>query len=92
MANMIDAYAGPEEPKLTNAQIDADSIKDTPYQGALPAAEHSSGIRFSHENADAWKILSSEMSPEEYESLRSAVIDKVGKFEEKTPEAGDDNE
>jgi hypothetical protein len=92
MAELIEAYAGPQEPAMSNAELDADAIKDTPYQGALPAAEHSSGIRFSHENADAWKLLLTQMSSEEYEALRNAVIEKVGEFEEKTPQAGDSNE
>lgn len=77
---------------MSRAELDASAIRDTPYQGALRAAEHSSGIRFSHENADAWNLLRAQMSPDEYEALRISVIRKVGQFEEKTPDPDDDDE
>ena len=92
MVDMIDVYGGPPEPGMSRAELDASAIRDTPYQGALRAAEHSSGIRFSHENADAWNLLRAQMSPEEYQALRISVIQKVGHFEEKTPEPDDDDE
>ena len=89
MADMLDVHGGPPEPEMSRAELDADAIRQIPYQGALWAAEHTSGIRFSHENADAWKLLRAQMSPEEYEALRISVIEKVGDFEEKTPEPAD---
>jgi hypothetical protein len=92
MADMLDVYGGPPEPEMSCAELDADAIRDTPYQGALRAAEHTSGICFSHENADAWKLLRAQMSPEAYEALRNSVVERVGEFEEKTPEAGVDYE
>ena len=92
MVDMIDVHGGPLEPGMSRAELDASAIRDTPYQGALRAAEHSSGIRFSHENADAWNLLRAQMSPDEYEALRISVIQKVGQFEEKTPEPDDDDE
>ena len=91
MTEMLDAYARPEEP-ISNAALDADGIKDTPYQGALPSAERTGGIRFFHENAAAWELLKSELSESEYDELFNAVVEKVGEFEQKTPEVAVDED
>jgi hypothetical protein len=92
MTESLNVYDGPEEPKMSTADLDADAIKDTPYQGALPSAERSSGINFSHQNAAAWKILSETLSEDEYDNLKNSVVERVGEFEEIMPEVVEDDE
>lgn len=85
MPDMLDVFGGRGEPELSIAHLDADAIRDTPYQGPLPTGEHSSGIRFCHENADAWAVLAEELPEDEYQALWDAVEQKVGPFEVKYP-------
>jgi|AntAceMinimDraft_5_1070358.scaffolds.fasta_scaffold01034_5 hypothetical protein len=92
MTKMIEVFAGPKEIEISNAQLDAEAIKDTPYQGALPSAERTSGIKFAHENSAAWALLSNSIAQEEYLALKNAVAERVGIFQEKTPELEENDE
>lgn len=89
MADFLEVYKKQEEAEVSEIENDAEAIKDTPYQGALPSGVP--GIDMSHENAAAWKLLEEELSSDEYEALRLAVTKKVGKFKEVEPEMDDES-
>lgn len=89
MADFLEVYKKQEAVEVSEIKNDAEAIKDTPYQGALPSGV--SGPDFSHENAAAWKLLKEELSEEDYKSLREAVVAKVGEFKEVEPEMDDES-
>lgn len=92
MAEFIDVYKKQDSAEVSETFIDAEAIKDTPVQGALPSGVAAPGLDFAHQNAEAWRLLSEELSEEDYESLRQAVIEKVGEFEEVEPELEEGDE
>lgn len=91
MSEFIDVYKKQPSAEVSEVEIDAEAIKDTPFQGALPSGVYGPGLKFAHQNAAAWRLLQEQMSEEEYAELRQSVSDIVGKFEEIEPEIEDES-
>lgn len=86
MTDFIDVYKKQPEAEIPELEIDAEAIKDTPFQGSLPSGLYAPDLEFAHQNAAAWRLLRGKMSEEEYSKLRDDVVDKVGEFVEVEPE------
>jgi len=86
MTDFIDVYKKQPGAEIPELEIDAEAIKDTPFQGPLPSGLYAPDLDFAHQNAAAWRLLKEQMSEEEYSQLRDDVVDKVGEFVEVEPE------
>lgn len=91
MSEFIDVYKKQPSAEVSEMEIDAEAIKDTPFQGALPSGVYGPGLKFAHQNAAAWRLLQEQMSEKEYAELRKAVSDKIGEFEKIEPEVEEES-